>query len=153
MKYKIKINNLLLPILILILSAKSNAQQLVDVLKETISVNSISSMNGYSRNTAEIKFPKGTKGYIYRISVFNKGGVEVSNTLFEALKNIPVTEIKIGVTLTEHIIKNSDGQAVDFFIFTTDEDKDAFTQKKIRIGIVVKTFQTELIRVVLPMSV
>lgn len=115
---------------ILLISLTAFSQELVDVLTEKITVNSSTSLNGWTRNTAEIRLPQGTTGFVYRISVFNKGNATVGSGLFDLIKSIPVTQIQLGANLAQYAVSNSDGGALDFFIFTTDEDKNAFRNKE-----------------------
>jgi hypothetical protein len=110
--------------------SNANAQELVNILQEKVTVNSTTSLNGWSRNTVEAKLPAGTIGYVYRLSVFKKDGVNVSTGLFDLLKMIPVKKIQIGANLSQFVINNSDGGAIDYFIFTTDKDKNAFYNKQ-----------------------
>ena len=121
--------NLILLFFFILTLNYTNAQKLVDVLHETLTVNSTTSMSGYTRNTVEVKLPKGTTGYIYRMSVFKKGGVNVGNGLLDLLSLIPIAEVKAGVNLSKYVVGNANGGAVDYFIFTTQEDKSAFYNK------------------------
>jgi hypothetical protein len=125
-----KRNSLLTIIFLFLGLTQVNAQKLVEVLHETITVNSTSAMSGYTRNTVEVQLPQGTIGYIYRISVFKKGGVSVGNGLLDLLSTVPIAEVKIGANLSKYVVNNANGGAVDYFIFTNQEDKNAFYGKR-----------------------
>lgn len=108
----------------------SSAYKLVNVLKETITVNSTSSLSGSSRNYSEISLPAGTVSYIYRISVFKRNKVSVSNSLFGVLSEIPIPNLyKAGVDLSKYAIENSNGHAIDVFTFTNQNDASQFYNK------------------------
>lgn len=107
----------------------SHAQKLVDVTNEILTVNSQTAMNGYTRNVTEIQLPKGTTGYTYRISVARRGGRYAGNSLLSLLQAMPITQLGMGANLAQFAINQSDGSQIDFFIFTTQQDKDAFFTK------------------------
>lgn len=110
-------------------SLNTFSQKLVNVVGETITVNSVSSLSGWSRNKIEVPLPENTTGYIYRITSFPKNNVNITDGLFSVLKSIPLAEIKIGASLAEYAINNSNGSAIDYFIFTNIEDLNAFYKK------------------------
>ncbi len=105
----------------------ANAQ--LQVLDEKISVNSIGSLTGSTRNYAEVKLPAGTTAYIYRITVTEKGGQSPANNLLSAVQSIPVGEAQIGAAITKMAIKSSNSNAIDFYIFSRAEDVNAFMVK------------------------
>jgi hypothetical protein len=113
----------------LCLSFYVKGQILQNISTETITVNSKSSLTGYTRNIANVTLPSNATAYIYRITVFNKGNTNISNSLFNTLKNIPITEIRIGAFLTEYAINQNDGNSVDFFVFTNGTDANSFYSK------------------------
>ncbi len=106
-----------------------HSQKLVSVISETITVNSTTSMNGWTRNTVEVTFPKGTIGYVYRVSVFDLNSVNISDLLFDLLKQIPIEEIQVGASFAKYAVANANGHAIDYFILTTGDDRTAFYNK------------------------
>ena len=115
--------------LIIFLCFDLSAQELVQVVDEIITVNSTTSMTGYTRNKTSIMLPPKTKGYIYRISIFPKGNAGVDNSLFDLLQQFGTANISIGSSLAQFAIRNNDGRAVDAFIFNNTYDADNFYSK------------------------
>lgn len=105
-------------------------ERYVEVIRETITVNSNTSLTGYTRNTVEVNFRKGTIGYIYRTSVFKTGDVSVGQSLMNLVKEIPDARVQIGAAFTEFVLANANGTAVDYYIFTTRTDADNFYSKE-----------------------
>lgn len=114
----------------LIFTSKFFSQELVQVTDETITVNSTSAINGYTRNKTEVIFPEKTIGYIYRISITSKGANPVNNSLFGLLQNIGSTNISLASSFAKFAIQNNDNNAVDAFIFSNVYDADNFYSKK-----------------------
>lgn len=104
-------------------------QQLSLILQDKFVVNSRTSLNGYTRNYAEVKLPSNAIGYIYRLTVLEKGRSLASETLFELAQKIPDIKVKIGAAVAEFIVNNSNNHAVDFFIFTQYSDISNFYSK------------------------
>jgi hypothetical protein len=104
-------------------------QELVDVLDETLVVNSSTSITGYTRNKATAEMPNKVTGFIYRISVFPKGEASAGNSLLDLLQEVGAPNIKIGASLVQFAIKNNDGESVDAFIFGSSNDMQNFFNK------------------------
>lgn len=107
-----------------------SAQELVQVIDETITVNSTTSMTGYTRNKTEVTLPEKTKSYIYRISIFPKGESSVDNSLFDLLNKMGGPNVSIATSFAQFAIKNNDNSSVDAFIFNNTYDADNFYSKK-----------------------
>lgn len=120
----------LLVVFTLFISLISYSQQYVDVLDETVRVNSISSLTGYTRNITRIQLPSHCIGYIYRLTVDKVEGTGVSEALFTLLKKVPEKTISWGASLAEYAVNSNDGEAVDAFIFNNTYDADNFYAKK-----------------------
>jgi len=105
-------------------------QELVQIIDETFTVNSISAINGNTRNTTKITLPEKTKGYIYRISVTPKGSNALSNSLFDLLQTVGSTNISLASSFAKYTIQNGDNNSVDAFIFDNVFDADNFLSKK-----------------------
>lgn len=106
------------------------AQELVQVTDETITVNSIMSLTGSTRNTTAVKLPERTKAYVYRISVSPKGKNTVTQSLMQQLMKLGGAEFALAASVAQLAIENNDNDAVDAFIFTTVYDADDFYSKK-----------------------
>jgi hypothetical protein len=117
-------------LILFFVTGSTYSQKFVDVLNETLTVNSKTAIGGYTRNKTSVRLPEKTKGYIYRITIADKGSLVVSNTLFSILKNIAPKQISLGVALTEYAVSNSDNESVDAFIFTNVYDAEKFYSKK-----------------------
>lgn len=115
--------------LILLNISGSNAQQLVQVSDEVITVNSSTSLTGYTRNKTEVLLPEKTIGYVYRISVFPKGSVSVGTTLFDLLDAVGGTNISLASSFARFAITNNDSNSIDAFIFNNTYDADNFFSK------------------------
>lgn len=107
----------------------AQAQQYVDVINQTITLNSISSLMGANRNYIKVNMPEKTSAYIYRISITPKGTQGVSSNLFELVKNVAPADIAIGASLAQFVINSSDGSAVDSYTFNNPYDADNFVAK------------------------
>lgn len=119
-----------LTILLFFIGTTTKAQQqLVEVLSETFTVNSISAMTGNTRNTAEVVLPDKAIGYVYRLTVTQKGKGAISNSLYTLLKQRG-GNIALGVSIAEFAIQNNDGNTIDAYIFSNTYDKDNFYLKK-----------------------
>ncbi|ADB40000.1 hypothetical protein [Spirosoma linguale] len=114
---------------ILSIQTVSFSQELVEVLSETFTANSITSMSGSTRNVAEVQLPRGSIGYTYRISVFKRGRVSIGNGLLSLLQSVPMSQLTIGANLAQYALSQNDGTQIDYFIFTTPDDKNAFYRK------------------------
>ncbi len=110
--------------------AQDVALEYTKVTDELVTVNSTSSLSGYTRNKVEVKFPEKTTGYICRITSCPKGQMQQSEDLFNVLKKIPVSEVAAGASLAQFAIRNNDGSNVDAFIFNNTYDADYFYAKK-----------------------
>ncbi len=106
------------------------SQELIQVTDETITVNSTTSMTGYTRNITSIKLPEKTKKYIYRISVFPKGESEIDNSLFDLLKQYGGANVSVATSFAQFAIKNNDSKSVDAYIFNNTYDADNFYDKQ-----------------------
>lgn len=106
-------------------------QQLIDVLSEKFTVNSLTALNGNTRNFAEVKLPDNATGFVYRLTVNKKGNGNLGNSLFTLLKQRG-GYIAFGASLADFAIQNGDGNAVDAYIFTNSYDKDNFYAKNDR---------------------
>lgn len=116
-------------LLFLLLGPSLLAQDLIALLDETLTVNSMTALTGNTRNTASATLPENAKGYVYRISVAKKGESPVGNGLFALLKKFGSTNISIGASLAQFAIQSNDNEAVDAFIFNTVYDADNFYKK------------------------
>jgi hypothetical protein len=105
-------------------------QEFVDVIDETITVNSATALTGYTRNITHVTLPPKTTGYIYRITVSPKGAMPVGEGLLALLEKVGSANISFGVSLARFAIKNNDNSAVDAFIFSNTFDADDFYSKK-----------------------
>lgn len=121
-------NKILVSLFLFWISASS--QSFVNVLKETIVVNSVTSLSGWSRNKVEIDFPKNTIGYVYRLTAFPRNKVSMVDALFDVLKNVPISEVKIDASIAKFVVDNSNGSAIDYYIFTNPDDANAFYKKE-----------------------
>lgn len=55
-----------------------SAQTLVEVTNETLTINSVTAMTGYTRNTTQVVLPEKTKFYIYiEFQFFLKGKIRL----------------------------------------------------------------------------
>jgi hypothetical protein len=104
------------------------AQRFEKVVDEWVEVNSKTNFltlgsKGRTNVFSEILLPQNTIGYIYRVSIFKKSS-ENSNSpsLFDCLKQMLPTEIKMGIELAEFSIKQNDGESIDFFIINNRND-------------------------------
>lgn len=126
----LKNSTIILTSLLLISSLNIYSQKLIAVIDETFTVNSTSSMTGYTRNITQISLPEKTKSYIYRISIFPKGSSSVDNTLFDLLKKMGGVNVNLATSFAQFAVKNNDNFAVDAFIFSNTYDSDNFFSKK-----------------------
>ncbi|RZJ71450.1 hypothetical protein [Flavobacterium sp.] len=117
-------------VFLFLICSKIFSQELIQVTDETLTVNSVSAINGHTRNTAEITLPEKTKGYIYRISVTPKGSNALSNSLFDLLQTIGSTNISLTSSFAKYAIKNGDNNSVDAFIFDNVVDANNFLNKR-----------------------
>ena len=117
-------------ILCSILAESIYAQELVQVTDETLTVNSVTAMTGYTRNKTEVTLPDRTSGYIYRISVFPKGTNPAGPSLFSLLKKLGSSNISLASSFAEYAIANNDNSSVDAFIFSSPDDANNFYAKK-----------------------
>jgi hypothetical protein len=117
-------------VLLVMSFSKNYAQELVQVTDEVITVNSTSSLTGYTRNKTEVILPEKTISYIYRISIFPKGKSDVDNSLFDLLKSMGSSKVSLTTSFAEFAIKNNDSEAIDAFIFNNTYDADNFYTKK-----------------------
>jgi len=108
---------------------QSYSQKLVDIISEDIVVNSRTHVGGNTRNVIEVNFPQGTIGYVYRVSVFDIGDSHVSDMLFDLLSQIPVKSIQVGANMLKFVANNHNGEAVDYHILTSEQEKTAFINK------------------------
>ena len=107
------------------------SQEFVQVLDQTVTVNSTTSISGYTRNTISAILPEKTIGYIYRISISPKGSNgQANDALFNLLKSYSPSSILFGISLAQFAVKNSNNTAVDAFIFDNTFDADDFYTKK-----------------------
>jgi len=106
-----------------------NAQELVQVINEVITVNSTSSLLGYTRNKVQVRLPEKTKSYIYRISVYPKGNAGIDQSLLELLKKVGGAEVALMSSLSDFAIRNNDNLSIDAFIFNNVYDMDNFYSK------------------------
>lgn len=104
-------------------------QNLIEVLSDNFTVNSVSAFGGNTRNFAEVVLPDNAIGYVYRLTVVRKGAGSLSNSLFTLLKQ-QGTNVTLGVSLAQFAIQNADGNAVDAYIFSSPYDKDNFYAKR-----------------------
>lgn len=106
------------------------SQKLVDVLNETITVNSKTAINGKTRILTSARIPIGAKSYIYRITITKKGGMTTGSTLFTLLTNMKNRKVAYAAALTELAITNNDNNSIDAFIFHSSYDADNFLVEK-----------------------
>jgi len=106
------------------------AQEVVQVTDETITVNSTTSVSGYTRNTTKVTLPEKTIGYIYRLSVFSKGNASVGSSLLSLLQKMGGANISLASSFAQFAINNNDNNSVDAYIFTNTYDADNFYAKK-----------------------
>lgn len=109
--------------------SKLLSQELIAVTDETITVNSTTAINGYTRNRTEVILPEKTTGYIYRISIFPKGMTSKNTSLFDLLEDIGSPNISLASSFAKFAINNNDNNSVDAFIFNNIYDADNFYSK------------------------
>lgn len=114
----------------LLLFTKLSAQQYQNVIDETIVVNSMTAMSGYTRNITEIALPEHTISYIYRITITPKGTSDESTPLLSFLNDSPEIGLSGISRISQFAIKNNDNSAVDAFIFNNVYDANDFFSKK-----------------------
>lgn len=115
---------------LLLITTKIFSQELIQVTEETITVNSTSAINGYTRNITSVTLPEKTKGYIYRLSIVKKGQQSNSSPLLDLLENMEPANISLAASFSKFAIQNNDNEAVDAFIFNNTYDADNFYAKK-----------------------
>ena len=101
----------------------------VSVLNEKLTVNSITNVTArYRRNAAEFSLPVGTIGFIYRISVFQAGKVNMTNQLTDLVKNLPIQDVryKIAAQVGSYALQGANNESIDYFIFQNQADKTQF---------------------------
>jgi len=130
MKQTRKLLLLVVSISFLLGFSETKAQSLVQVLDETITVNSIYALSGNTRNKAEIRLPEKTKSYIYRISVFKKGEGGINKSLLEILNDFGGAKVSLMTSFANFAVKNNDNLAVDAFIFNNIYDAENFIGRK-----------------------
>lgn len=108
----------------------TSAQKLINVIDETIVVNSTTALSGYTRNVTMVTLPDHTKSYLYRISITPKGNPDQSLALFDMLNNTRDIGMATFSKIGEYAIKRNDNFAVDAFIFNNTYDADDFYAKK-----------------------
>lgn len=106
------------------------SQELIQVIDETLVVNSSTAIGGNTRNKTEVTLPEKTKAYIYRISIFPKGESSIANSLFDLLQQMGGANVAMASSFTQFAIKNSNNNAVDAFIFNNTYDSDNFYAKR-----------------------
>lgn len=116
--------------LLFLCSVTASAQKLVNVIDETIVVNSTTALSGYTRNITTVTLPDHTKNYLYRITITPKGHANQSLALFEILNNTPDIGVAAFSKVGEYAVKRNDNFAVDAFIFNNIYDADDFYAKK-----------------------
>jgi hypothetical protein len=115
----------------LLIHANLPAQNLHEVINQTITVNSRTAINGNTRNIISADIPENANGFIYRISIFKKGQSALANaSLLLLLRRAGGLKIALGTALIQYVIKSNDNQAVDAFIFTNEYDATSFYAKK-----------------------
>lgn len=114
----------------LFLYSTLSAQQYQSIIDETIVVNSMTAMSGYTRNITEISIPEHTTGYIYRITITHKGTSDESTPLLSFLNNSSNVGVAGVSRISQYAIKNNDNNAVDAFIFNNVYDANDFYSKK-----------------------
>lgn len=123
-----------LSILFLFFSLYTHAQNFEygELQQDGLRLNSVSSVKGMTRNTtrnfAEFTIPKNCIGYIYRLSVVEKGSA-VEN-LTKALQYVPKKEVKVGAKLGKLILNNNNSNDIDFFIFDNEQSAKSFVAKE-----------------------
>jgi hypothetical protein len=113
----------------LFLFTSLNAQEYQSVIDETIVVNSITAITGYTRNITEIALPEHTVSYIYRITITLKGSPDKSTPLLSFINNSSDIGLAGVSRLSQYAIKNNDNSAVDAFIFNNVYDANDFYSK------------------------
>lgn len=116
-------------ITLLLISFTVFSQTTINVIDETIVVNSITALGGNTRNITELTLPEHTISYIYRITITPKGTSDQSTPLFSLLNNSGDVTISGMSRITEFAIKNNDNFAVDAFIFNNIYDANDFYKK------------------------
>jgi hypothetical protein len=108
----------------------AHAQQYVDVVNQTITVNSKSNLTGRDRQYIRADFPANTTGFIYRATITTKGASSNSPNLLSLLSQYAPGNIAMGAQLTQFIVNNNDGSLVDAFTFYNPYDADNFFNNK-----------------------
>ena len=86
-----------------------------------------------ARKFVAIPLPKGTKSYIYRVSIFKKDkGVKMreKDSLSVMLADYSPEDFKMGDTLTNFVTRQTNSEVIDLYVVPSDEDGKAFTQRK-----------------------
>ena len=96
-----------------------HSQRFEDVTSEVFELNSQTNFltlgKGQSKNFVEATLPANTIGYVYRISISQKGqSNNIGNLLFTALKSVSPTSLKMGVNLAEYTIEQMTAKQLIF---------------------------------------
>ncbi|MBY0480829.1 MAG: hypothetical protein K2Q21_05690 [Chitinophagaceae bacterium] len=109
----------------------ADAQILKAAHTEVITVNSTTSMTGYTRNITKVVLPEKTSAYVYRVTILPKGGRVADGSLLKVLSGLAGSSgLGAGISLMDYAIKSNDGNSVDAFIFNNPYDADYFYKKQ-----------------------
>jgi len=106
----------------------------IEVFNSEIVVNSRTSIDGYTRNFVSIDLPDNSYGYIYRLTIKERGQTVEQAYLIKAIKSIPDKRIQMGVEIAELVLPLVNpilnGKRIDLYVMNNFSDVTNFYKRE-----------------------